>query len=261
LRTAAVNALGQVGQTQPTRVVSALVRAIKDEEAGVRRAALEALRRTDLDEASAAVKAVTSRLTDEREEPEVRSEALATLEWFGPEAARVLPDLVRVLLQGAGESVREGVARLLLAVARRDAVLDQLKAIEDAGSREQVLQTLRTIGPKARDLRQDLEGSWAAPQNAGGDGSRPRTARGAAKTNPRKPAGKVERDPQTEARDKWIYEQCCKRDLTLEAIGNRLPKENRQWQPMTKQGVSQRARDYAARHGLPAPPRRQEPST
>jgi hypothetical protein len=76
---------------------------------------------------------------------------------------------------------------------------------------------------------------------------------------PSQPAkGKVIRGKATEARDHWIYDECCKR-TPYESIARNLPKKNPRWFPISsKQGILQAAKRYAERHGLPPPPSRQD---
>lgn len=77
----------------------------------------------------------------------------------------------------------------------------------------------------------------------------------AAKRNPRK---KRLLDAATEARDKWIYNQCCK-GVAYETIAIRLKKKSSKWQRIeSKQGIQSAAQRYAKRHGLEEIPRRQD---
>ena len=70
---------------------------------------------------------------------------------------------------------------------------------------------------------------------------------------------KVQRDKLTEARDKWVYDQCWK-GVAYDSIARNLPKKNPKWnQIITKQGILACAKRYAKRNGLPDPPPRQEP--
>jgi hypothetical protein len=67
----------------------------------------------------------------------------------------------------------------------------------------------------------------------------------------------VRRDKPTEARDKWIYEQCCK-GVAHDTIAIRLKKKPTTWVRITrKQGIFACAKRYAERHALPLPPPRQ----
>jgi hypothetical protein len=68
----------------------------------------------------------------------------------------------------------------------------------------------------------------------------------------------VFRDELTEARDKWIYEQCCK-GVPYDSIARNLTKQNPRWNSIeSKQGILAAARRYAKRRRLPPPHRRQE---
>jgi hypothetical protein len=69
---------------------------------------------------------------------------------------------------------------------------------------------------------------------------------------------KVKRDKLQEARDKWIYQQCCK-GTAHDTIARNISNKNPKWGKIsTKQGVLVCARRYAKRKGLPDPPPRQE---
>src|SRR5262249_35485275 len=60
----------------------------------------------------------------------------------------------------------------------------------------------------------------------------------------------VRKDRKTEARDKWIYEQCCK-GVAYDSISRNLSKKNPKWLRIgTKQGIRDCAMRYAKRHGL-----------
>ena len=70
--------------------------------------------------------------------------------------------------------------------------------------------------------------------------------------------GPVKRDRLMEARDKWVYGECCK-GTQHKTIALKLPKKNPKWPRITtKQGILDCAKRYARRNGLPAPPPRQE---
>jgi hypothetical protein len=70
-------------------------------------------------------------------------------------------------------------------------------------------------------------------------------------------AEKAKRDKLTDARDKWVYEQCCKGEA-YDSISRQLPNKNAKWARIsTKQGILDCARRYAERKGLPKPPPRQ----
>jgi hypothetical protein len=73
-------------------------------------------------------------------------------------------------------------------------------------------------------------------------------------------AGVVRHNPKQEARDRWIYKQCCQVTRTLKQIKTKLKQlaSKKGWRPIgTIQGIRQRASVYAKRHNLPAPPPRQ----
>lgn len=61
-------------------------------------------------------------------------------------------------------------------------------------------------------------------------------------------------NPQTEARDKWIYEQRCsgRPDKKTEAELRQHP----EWDHVGQERIRQIAVEYAQRHGLPNPPER-----
>jgi hypothetical protein len=74
------------------------------------------------------------------------------------------------------------------------------------------------------------------------------------------PATRV-RDQALEARDEWIYRQCCDTSQPLMHIVQRLREECRRqgWRVIsTIQGIRRAAANYAGRHGLDRPPRRQD---
>ena len=65
------------------------------------------------------------------------------------------------------------------------------------------------------------------------------------------------RDKELEARDKWIYEECCK-GTAYALIAIQL-KAKLEWNSIdTVPGIRKAGMDYAERHGLPAIPRRQK---
>jgi hypothetical protein len=65
------------------------------------------------------------------------------------------------------------------------------------------------------------------------------------------------RDKVTEERDKWIYERCYD-GLTYKNIMLTLAKNTSGWDRIeSPQGIRDRAKAYAKRHGLPEPPPRQ----
>jgi len=67
----------------------------------------------------------------------------------------------------------------------------------------------------------------------------------------------TKRDKATEARNKWIYEQCYK-GIPYDTIVIRLKKKPKSWDRIdSKQGILACARKYAERHSLPPPPPRQ----
>jgi hypothetical protein len=66
------------------------------------------------------------------------------------------------------------------------------------------------------------------------------------------------RDESTEARDAWIYDQCCK-GVAYTTIISTLRKDHKDWaQIKSKQGITDAAKRYAQRHTKPLPPRRQK---
>ena len=76
------------------------------------------------------------------------------------------------------------------------------------------------------------------------------------------PPQKPEREPAkldklTEARDKWVYNECCK-GTAYDLIARNLPNKNHKWARIdTKQGILACAKRYAKRHRKPEPPPRQ----
>ncbi len=58
----------------------------------------------------------------------------------------------------------------------------------------------------------------------------------------------VKCDRLTEARDKWVYNECCK-GTAYDSIARKLPKKNANWEIIeTKQGILACAKRYAKRH-------------
>jgi hypothetical protein len=73
----------------------------------------------------------------------------------------------------------------------------------------------------------------------------------------------VLKDAATDARDKWIYEQCWKgvpyKKITAELAKKRESKPSQDWRIIkSEQGIRDAAKRYAERKELPAPPRRQD---
>ena len=72
------------------------------------------------------------------------------------------------------------------------------------------------------------------------------------------PKRKVKRDQRTEARDKWIYKQCCD-GVPYDSIARNITVKNKDWYKITsKHGIQAAAKRYAERHSLPLPPPRQQ---
>jgi hypothetical protein len=75
----------------------------------------------------------------------------------------------------------------------------------------------------------------------------------------KRPAAKGSRDRKLEARDKWLYQQCCN-GVPYKEIKSQLDEKCRTkgWQRIESvQGIRAAALTYCARHHLPAPPSRQ----
>ncbi len=123
--------------------------------------------------------------------------------------------------------------------------------------------------------RRRLAGAEARPApETGGDSARPagveppppagRTAgadpAGAA-APPRRPTRRGRRAPRQEARDAWVYRQCCKgRAMPYDKIVAALKRlaADKGWQIVSsKERIRQIGREYAARHGKSPPPDRQ----
>jgi hypothetical protein len=69
---------------------------------------------------------------------------------------------------------------------------------------------------------------------------------------------KAVRDKSLEARDAWIYKECCK-GTAYDAIVIQLKKKPANWPRIeSKQGIQNAAKRYAERNNLPPIPRRQE---
>ena len=91
------------------------------------------------------------------------------------------------------------------------------------------------------------------------DALSPQPKRGRQTEKPQEPRPeRAIRDKATEARDKWIYDQCCK-GVAYDSIARNLSKKNPKWARIgTKQGILACAKRYAKRKRLPEPPPRQE---
>jgi hypothetical protein len=139
----------------------------------------------------------------------------------------------------------EAVRRLIGEYAlNRDVSRDEARA----ASLQDAADTLAPQSPPA-----------AGPHQGGGRGN------GAGALDPAvkgKQAGrKGVRDKKMEARDKWIYQQCCKgNEMPLDKIVAELKRcaSKRRWRVINSiQGIRIAAARYAKRHGLKAPPSRQ----
>jgi hypothetical protein len=109
-----------------------------------------------------------------------------------------------------------------------------------------------------------LDARFGPPAAAAGPGTTASaSATGAAAGGPGGPRGAARaaaaRDRKLEARDKWIYRQCCKgtaHDAIVAQLKRLAPR--RGWRVVSsKQRVRQVGAEYARRHGLPPPPPRQ----
>ena len=68
--------------------------------------------------------------------------------------------------------------------------------------------------------------------------------------------GKKRRNSSSDARDKWIYEECCKGTAYL-TIVNKLKTKPKTWDRIdTEQGIRRAAKSYAKKHDLPPIPSR-----
>ena len=63
-------------------------------------------------------------------------------------------------------------------------------------------------------------------------------------------------DKATEARNKWLYDQCCK-VVAYTTIEKQLRKKPPSWDRLGVNGIKRAANAYAKRHGLPPIPTRQ----
>jgi hypothetical protein len=71
----------------------------------------------------------------------------------------------------------------------------------------------------------------------------------------------VKRSRSLEARDAWIFAQCCDLNIPLKDTLSALAKKckAKRWEPLdTIQGLRAAARSHAKRHGLNPPPKRQD---
>jgi hypothetical protein len=112
---------------------------------------------TDL--ASAVVPDLIQALADN--EKTVRSEAISTLSWLGPEAKVALPALLQIVINKNEVGIREaGLIALLAIDPEYSFILPYLQRLRDIPTRSVLLETLREIGPSARSLRLKLQKSW-----------------------------------------------------------------------------------------------------
>jgi hypothetical protein len=98
---------------------------------------------------------------------------------------------------------------------------------------------------------------WAAYRNKQQSANRRRVRR----QGPKRVTATAPRDQRLEARDEWIYHQCCDSQLIYRKILSELRKlcPEKSWRPIgSVQGLRAIAKNYAARHRLPMPPRRQD---
>jgi hypothetical protein len=75
------------------------------------------------------------------------------------------------------------------------------------------------------------------------------------------PRRNKKRNPKLEARDKWIYNLCCKVELTHIQIARKLKAiaQQKEWRLVsTKNRIQQIGNEYAERNSLPLPPARQD---
>jgi hypothetical protein len=80
-----------------------------------------------------------------------------------------------------------------------------------------------------------------------------------APTAKKKRTSKIARDKKLEARDRWLYKQCCN-GVPYKDVKSQLKEKCRQkgWAVLDSvQGIRNAANTFAKRHKLPAPPRRQ----
>ena len=72
------------------------------------------------------------------------------------------------------------------------------------------------------------------------------------------PNARATRDKSLEARDRWIYQECCRR-VAYDTIAIRLKSKPSSWPRIeSKQGIQNAAKRYAERNNLPPIPKRQE---
>jgi hypothetical protein len=116
-------------------------------------------------------------------------------------------------------------------------------------------------------LKSELELEFAAaaamrePECAAAD-AKEQQVRDNLERDPAQCKAQSRRDPKLEARDKWIYQQCCKgRAAPYLSIIAELKKkaQAKGWEPIdSPQGIRRAASKYAIAHDLPQPSRRQD---
>ena len=144
----AVNLLGGLGRDDPPAVVPALLRALKDDNDNVRRAAAFAL--GNLAQAPApVVTALLETLTDSS--PLVRSTGIQALGNFGAAAKSAVPALVDAVKSGDGGTAAQ-VAHALMRIAPDAAVLALLEKLDDTNAliRRATVDLLGELGPPAK---------------------------------------------------------------------------------------------------------------
>jgi hypothetical protein len=130
-----------------------------DEEAEIRKAAIELLRQTDRDAAAVAVTSLIDAL--DYEAVEVRLAAVQTLDWLGPDAVPAVNGLVEVMLGDPEEALRRAALRAALKIdPESDLILQVLEGVGRENTREAIVRILSAAGAAGRPLRRRLQAHW-----------------------------------------------------------------------------------------------------
>jgi hypothetical protein len=169
VREAAFTSLADFAQKHTPRLLTVFSHGLGDFVPEVRKSVLVALRRVDIDWASKVVPEVVRLLNDQR--PDVRLEAVSTLEVFGDEAKGALRVLGEMLQHEQDAEVHPHVMTALLKLDPKfDLILPLLERITLSTIRQRILHVLRSLGADARGLRKELESRWSGRNRNQPDG-------------------------------------------------------------------------------------------
>jgi hypothetical protein len=252
IRLYVLSSLCQCHLEEVPEAADTLRQAMTDSDPAIRQRAIEAWRGLGLDLASEGLPDLTRALQDPVSE--VRRIALAVLGWLGAEAEGAVTKILDLVLKDDDSDVRQAAAQALLQIdPEGDIVIPSIGQVTKTDDRKKIIHALCLLGPAARSLRSKIRACQKVSERPLSVPSAQSPEEAVQQVQPRK----ILRDAETEERDEWIYQQCC-RGVAYKTIGSQLPSQNTHWSEMSKQGVLQAARRYAKRHSLPEPPPRQE---